>query len=190
MWLFVGLGNPGKEYEKNRHNVGFMAIDEIASRYTMAPFRSKFSGMIAEGQVAGEKVVFLKPQTYMNLSGNSVQLAAHFYKIAPENIVVFYDELDLAPGVLKVKKGGGSGGHNGIKSMDKCLSTQDYWRVRIGIGHPGDKNRVSGYVLSDFTKADYEWLDDLIPAIGKEADKIVSDSPQGFTNSLALRYKR
>jgi PTH1 family peptidyl-tRNA hydrolase len=190
MWLFVGLGNPGKEYEKNRHNVGFMAIDEIASRFCNAPFRSKFSGMIAEGRVANEKVVFLKPQTYMNLSGNSVQQAAHFYKIEPENIVVFYDELDLSPGQVKVKKGGGSGGHNGIKSMDKCLATPEYWRVRIGIGHPGDKRRVSGYVLSDFAKADYEWLDDLIPALGKEVDKIVSEGAQGFTNSLALRYKR
>lgn len=190
MWLFVGLGNPGKEYEKNRHNVGFMAVDEIASCYTMAPFRSKFSGMITEGKVAGEKVVFLKPQTYMNLSGNSVQLAAHFYKIPPENIVVFYDELDLAPGILKVKKGGGSGGHNGIKSIDKCLATPEYWRMRIGIGHPGDKNRVSGYVLNDFAKADYEWLDNLIPAIGKEADRIISEGAQGFTNALALRLKK
>ena len=190
MWLIVGLGNPGKEYEKNRHNVGFMAVDEIASRYTMAPFRAKFSGLIAEGQINGEKIVFLKPQTYMNLSGNSVQQAAHFYKIEPENIVVFYDELDLNPGQIKVKKAGGSGGHNGIKSMDKCLSTQEYWRVRIGIGHPGDKNRVSGYVLSDFAKADYEWLDELIPAIGKEADKFIADGAQAFTNALALRLKK
>lgn len=190
MWLIVGLGNPGAEYEKHRHNVGFMAVDEMASRYANAPFRSKFNGFITEGMIDGQKAFFLKPQTYMNLSGQSVQQAANFYKIDPEHIVVFYDELDLSPGQVKVKKGGGSGGHNGIKSIDSCLGDKEYWRVRIGIGHPGDKNRVSGYVLSNFPKSDYEWLDELLPAMGKEIGQFITEGVQAFTNALALRLRR
>jgi len=190
MRLIVGLGNPGTEYEKNRHNVGFMALDEMASRYAMAPYRKKFNGLVCEGLVNGEKVLFLKPQTFMNLSGQSVQQAASFYKIEPEAIVVFYDELDLLPGQLRIKKGGGSGGHNGIKSMDNCLGNKDYWRVRIGIGHPGDKNRVSSYVLSNFPKIDYDWLDDLLPALGKELPAFLKDGAQPYTNAVALRMPK
>jgi PTH1 family peptidyl-tRNA hydrolase len=189
MWLIVGLGNPGTEYEKQRHNVGFMAVDEIASRYSQAPFRKKFSGLVTDALIDTQKALILKPQTFMNLSGQSVQQAASFYKISSDKIIVIYDELDLLPGQVKVKQGGGSGGHNGIKSMDKCLENKDYWRVRIGIGHPGDKNRVSGYVLSNFPKADYDWLDDLLPAIGKEIGCFLKDGAQSFTNALALRMK-
>ncbi len=189
MWLIVGLGNPGAEYEKHRHNVGFMAVDEIASQHAMTPFKKKFRGLVTDAVINGEKTLLLKPHTFMNISGDSVQQAATFYKIPTDKIIVIYDELDLEPGKVKTKKGGGSGGHNGIKSIDQCLGNKDYWRLRIGIGHPGDKNRVSGYVLSNFPKADYDWLDDLLPAIGKEIGHFVKEGDQAFTNALALRMR-
>ena len=157
MFLVVGLGNPGAEYAATRHNVGFMAADVIHSRYNFSPFRAKFNGLMAEGQIEGEKVYLLKPQTFMNLSGNSVVQAAKFYKILPENIVVIHDDMDLPTDKIKAKQGGGSGGHNGIKSIDSCI-TPNYNRIRIGVGHPADKSgdKVINHVLSDFSKADKE----------------------------------
>lgn len=188
MWLFIGLGNPGKQYEGNRHNVGFMAVDAIAGKYDAAPFRKKFNGLLSEAVIEGEKVALLKPETFMNVSGQSVQPAMAFFKIPPENVVVFYDELDLPPGKIRVKQGGGSGGHNGIKSIDQSLGNKDYWRVRIGIGHPGDKNRVSGYVLSDFDKADKDWLGRLLPEIARYAGRLTArkGGAQDFMNAVTL----
>ena len=139
MWLIVGLGNPGGSYARNRHNIGFMAADEIVRRHCFSPWRSKYQGQIAEGTIAGEKVLVLKPETYMNLSGQSVAAAARFHKIPNGNVIALHDEIDLPPGKVRVKKGGGAAGHNGLKSIDAHLGN-DYWRVRLGIGHPGDKD--------------------------------------------------
>lgn len=173
MFLVVGLGNPGAEYAATRHNVGFMAADEIHRRYNFAPFKAKFDGLIAEGQINGEKVYLLKPQTYMNLSGNSVVKAAHFYKILPQNIVVIHDDMDLPTDKVKAKLGGGSGGHNGIKSIDAAI-TPNYNRIRIGVGHPQAKNEenVVHHVLSGFSKTDKENVEknidmavDLLPVL-------------------------
>lgn len=184
MFLFVGLGNPGTKYALNRHNIGFMAVDAFVHRHNFSGWSKKFQGEISTGTLDGEKVIMLKPQTFMNLSGQSVQAAAAFYKIAPENIIVFYDELDLLPGKIRVKKGGGSGGHNGIKSIDAHLG-QNYWRVRMGIGHPGEKHLVSNYVLADFAKADAQWLEDLLDAMAKHAPRIVVADMDGFMSKVA-----
>lgn len=184
MWLFVGLGNPGAKYQDNRHNIGFMAVDEIVRRHNFSSWAKKFQGEVSSGTLGDDKVLCLKPQTYMNLSGQSVQAAAAFYKIAPENIVVFYDELDLVPGKLRIKKAGGSGGHNGIKSIDEHLGP-DYWRVRMGIGHPGDKDMVSPYVLGDFAKADREWLEPLLDAVAKNAALMASGQGELFMTRVA-----
>ncbi|MCB1532536.1 MAG: aminoacyl-tRNA hydrolase [Alphaproteobacteria bacterium] len=189
MWLFVGLGNPGDKYAKNRHNVGFMAVDGIAGEYAFSPFRSKFQGLLSEGTIEGQKVAVLKPQTYMNESGRSIAAAAKFFKIAPERVVVFYDELDIEPGKLKVRQGGGAAGHNGIKSAMAHLPSPDFWRVRIGIGHPGDKNRVSGYVLSDFAKADQEWLERMLPGIAKFCGLLVNENSDDFMTRIAEEMK-
>jgi aminoacyl-tRNA hydrolase len=153
MKLFVGLGNPGAQYARNRHNIGFMAADAIAARHGFGPWRGKFQGEIAEGRLGTEKVLMLKPGTFMNLSGDSVRAAAQFYKIPPEDIVAFHDELDLAPGRVRVKTGGGHAGHNGLRSIAAHMGP-DFVRVRLGIGHPGDKRQVTAYVLGDFAKAD------------------------------------
>src|SRR5690606_24769741 len=163
MLLLVGLGNPGPKYENNRHNVGFLAVDAIARHHSFSPWSKKFQGLIAEGRLNDEKVLLLKPQTFMNLSGQSVGEAMRFHKIPPSDVVVLYDELDLAPGKVRVKVGGGAGGHNGIRSMDAHCG-KDYRRVRIGIGHPGAKELVHNYVLGDFAKADREWLEPLLDA--------------------------
>lgn len=186
MFLIVGLGNPGAKYAENRHNIGFMAVDEIHHRHGFAPFRSKFQGQIADGTIDGIKTLLLKPTTYMNESGRSVREVCQFYKIQEKDIVVIYDELDLAPGKVKVKTGGGSGGHNGIKSLDAHIG-KDYRRVRLGIGHPGDKNLVSGYVLRDFAKADSTWLEPLLEAVALSVDTLVKGEDANFTNKLALR---
>ena len=154
MHLWVGLGNPEPNMAKQRHNIGFMAIDRIAARHNFTPWRQRFRGLVAEGTLNGEKIIALKPLTYMNGSGESVQAAAAFFKLPPESITAFHDELDLIPGKVRVKKGGGAAGHNGLRSMDRMLGSPDYWRVRLGIGHPGDKERVLGWVLGDFAKAD------------------------------------
>ncbi|MEZ5879364.1 MAG: aminoacyl-tRNA hydrolase [Nitratireductor sp.] len=185
MRMLVGLGNPGEKYAGNRHNIGFMAADEIHRRHSFSPWRKKFKAEIADGEMAGEKVLLVKPQTMMNLSGESVGEALRFYKMATGDITVFYDELDLAPGKVRVKTGGGSGGHNGIKSIDAHCG-RDYARVRLGIGHPGDKARVTGHVLGDFAKSDREWLDPLLQAVADHAGLLVSGDQSTFMNRVAL----
>ncbi|MEL6477093.1 MAG: aminoacyl-tRNA hydrolase [Pseudomonadota bacterium] len=184
MQLFVGLGNPGAKYARNRHNIGWMALDEIARGF--GPWRSKFQGEIAEGRLGTAKILLLKPQTFMNLSGQSVGEAMRFYKLTPAEITVFHDELDLAPGKCRVKTGGGHAGHNGLRSLHQHIGP-DYIRVRLGIGHPGDKEKVPGYVLHDFAKADDAWLDPLIAGIGDGAAKLAEGDPAGFQNAVALR---
>ena len=185
MLLIVGLGNPGSQYARNRHNVGFMAADAIARRHSFSGFSKKFRGEIAEGTLAGEKALVIKPMTFMNLSGDSVGEAMRFYKLKPADIIVIHDELDLAPGKLKLKTGGGNGGHNGLKSIDAHCG-KDYKRLRIGIGHPGHKDRVNPHVLGDFAKADAEWLDPLLDAIADHAELIASGDDAGFLNKIAL----
>ncbi|MEM8839559.1 MAG: aminoacyl-tRNA hydrolase [Pseudomonadota bacterium] len=186
MFLVVGLGNPGPKYASNRHNIGFMAADEIARRHNFSPYRSKFQGEVAEGQIGNAKALILKPGTYMNESGRSVGDAARFYKIDPSDILVIYDELDLAPGKVRIKTGGGSGGHNGIKSIDAHIG-KDYRRLRLGIGNPGNKAQVSNYVLGDFAKADQTWLDPLLYAIADCADELAKGEDANFTNRLRLK---
>jgi len=188
MWILVGLGNPGKEYEDNRHNVGFMVIDEIAREYGLPAFKSKFEGEIVEGRIGEEKVVLVKPMTYMNLSGQCVQKVARFYKVTPNRIVAFHDELDLAAGKMRVKKGGGAAGHNGLKSMDAHLNSQDYWRVRLGIGHPGDKDRVTGHVLGDFSKAEKQWLPDWIEALAKNVPLLIGGKNEDYMTKVAADF--
>ncbi len=188
MWLLVGLGNPGKDYQNNRHNIGFMAIEEIAREYGFPAFRKKFDGELSEGRIAGKRVALLKPQTFMNLSGQSVGPAASYFKVTLNQIIIFHDELDLAPGKLRVKKGGGHGGHNGLKSTDAHLSSQDYWRVRLGIGHPGDKERVTGHVLGDFSKAEQKWLPDWLGVIAKHTPSLVEGKPEDFMTSVARDF--
>ncbi len=183
MRLVVGLGNPGAGYAKNRHNIGFMAADAFVRRHSFGPWRAKFQGQLAEGMVAGDKVLVLKPETYMNLSGQSVAAAMRFHKIALADLVVLHDELDLPPGRLRVKKGGGAGGHNGLKSIDAHLG-QDYWRVRIGIGHPGDKDRVTGHVLSDFHKAEEAWLAPMLDAMADALPLLLAGSDTQFMNKV------
>lgn len=185
MLVFAGLGNPGAQYARNRHNAGYMAVDAIARRHSFSPWTKKFKGLIAEGQLAGEKIVLIKPQTFMNLSGDSVGEALRFYKLTPSDLVVFYDELDLAPGKVRVKTGGGAGGHNGIRSLDQHVG-KDYRRVRIGIGHPGVKELVHSYVLGDFAKSDRVWLEPLIDAIGEHAGLLAKGDDAGFMNKLTL----
>jgi PTH1 family peptidyl-tRNA hydrolase len=184
MILLVGLGNPGSDYARNRHNIGFMAADAIVRRHSFGPWRSKFQGEFTEGVIGGEKVLALKPQTYMNLSGQSVAAAARFLKVPVDDIVVLHDELDIAPGRLKVKRGGGAGGHNGLKSIDSHLG-QNYRRVRLGIGHPGDKDLVSGYVLHDFAKADEAWLVPLLDAVADTFPMLVAGDDSGFMTRVA-----
>lgn len=185
MLLLVGLGNPGAEYARNRHNIGFMAVEEIARRHGFGPWRKRFQGQTADGTVGGEKVIALEPLTFMNLSGQSVAGALQFFKLKPENVVVIHDELDLPPGKIRVKKGGGHGGHNGLRSIDAHLG-KEYWRIRLGIGHPGDKDRVSGYVLHDFAKAEQSWLDPLIDAVADAFPLVVKGQPENFMNKVTL----
>lgn len=189
MYLLVGLGNPGKEYSKNRHNIGFMTVDEIARNHHFPAFKSKFQGEYSEGLLAGQKVMILKPQTYMNESGQSVGKVAKFYKIPLKKIIVIYDELDIPFKRVKTKQGGGSGGHNGIKSIDAHLGNKDYWRVRMGIDHPGDKNRVSGYVLSDFNKVEQAALEEYIYAVVKHTDLLLDDNKDDFTTRVSEYLK-
>lgn len=184
MILLVGLGNPGEKYERTRHNIGFMAVDEIADALSFGPERSKHQGILREGTVGIEKVITLKPQTYMNESGRSVAAVAKFYKLDPSEIIVFHDELDLVPGKLRMKTGGGHAGHNGLRSIHAHLG-EAYRRVRLGIGHPGDKSKVSGYVLRDFAKADGEWLGPLLAAMAREATWLVKGEDQRFQTAVA-----
>lgn len=185
MHIIAGLGNPGSKYARNRHNVGFMAADAIARRHSFSPWTKKFRAEIAEGTLGGEKVLLVKPQTFMNASGESVGEAMRFYKLAPSDIIVLYDELDLAPGKLRIKTGGGTGGHNGIRSLDSHIG-KDYRRVRIGIGHPGDKALVHNWVLGDFAKVDSTWLDPLLDAIADNAAMLVKGEDNSFMNKAAL----
>lgn len=183
MLLLVGLGNPGEKYKRHRHNVGFMAIDAIADAMRFGPARNKFQAEMREGDIAGEKAIALKPQTFMNESGQSVGAAMRFYKLSPAAVVVFHDELDLEAGKIRAKLGGGNAGHNGLRSIDEHIGA-DFRRVRIGIGHPGDKTRVTGHVLGDFAKADYEWLDPLLAAVAKSASFLV-DGDARFATAVA-----
>jgi PTH1 family peptidyl-tRNA hydrolase len=188
MLLFAGLGNPGAKYANHRHNAGFMAADAIARRHDFSPLSRKFQAEIAEGKLAGEKVILIKPQTFMNLSGQAVGEAMRFYKLEPSALTVFYDEIDLAAGKVRVKTGGGAGGHNGIRSLDQHIG-KDYRRVRIGIGHPGVKELVHGHVLSDFAKADREWLDPLLDAIAASAELLAKGDDSSFMNRVTLTVR-
>jgi PTH1 family peptidyl-tRNA hydrolase len=184
--LFVGLGNPGAQYARNRHNVGFMAVEAIAAAHGFGPWRGKFQGEIAEGRLGPEKVLLLKPGTYMNLSGDAVQAALRFYKLEPADLCVFHDELDLPPGRVRLKSGGGHAGHNGLRSIDAHVGPA-FRRVRIGIGHPGDKRLVSPYVLGDFAKADADWIDDLLRGIADGAPALAAGDDAGFLAAVNRR---
>lgn len=186
MQIFVGLGNPGAKYERNRHNIGFMALDRIAEDHGFGPWKSKFQGQISEGRLGGDKVLLLKPETFMNLSGQSVGEAMRFYKLTSQDVTVFHDELDLAPGKCRVKMGGGHAGHNGLRSIHAHI-TEAYQRIRLGIGHPGRKELVSAYVLHDFAKADEEWLDNLLRGICDGAPDLARGENGKFQNAVALR---
>ena len=186
MKLFVGLGNPGAKYAKNRHNIGFMAMDRIADDHGFSPWRSKFQGVISEGRLGSTKVALLKPETFMNNSGQSVGEAMRFYKLEPDDVTVFHDELDLAPGKCRVKTAGGHAGHNGLRSLHRHI-TPEYQRVRIGIGHPGHKDAVSYYVLHDFAKDDWDWIDDLLRGISDGAGELAGGDAGRFMNAVSLR---
>ena len=185
MQLFVGLGNPGGKYAHHRHNIGFMVVDAIADAHGFGPWRRKFQAEVAEGRLGGGKVLLVKPQTFMNLSGQSVGEAMRYLKLSPENLWIFHDELDLAPGKLRVKQGGGHAGHNGLRSLHQHVGAE-YNRVRMGIGHPGHKDLVSAYVLHDFARADRDWLTPLLAAVGREADRLAAGDAPGFLNAVAL----
>ena len=185
MKLIVGLGNPGAKYARNRHNIGFMAVDEIASAHGFSPWRAKFQGQVSEGRIGSDKVILLKPETFMNLSGQAVGEAARFHKIAPADVIVFHDELDLAPAKIRVKTGGGHAGHNGLRSIHQHIGP-DYDRVRMGVGHPGHKDAVAGYVLRDFPKADADWLDDELRGIADGVAHLVAGDSAKFLNTIGL----
>lgn len=185
MRLFVGLGNPGAKYARNRHNIGFMAVDEIARHHGFSPWRRRFQGETSEGTLGSERVILLKPTTYMNESGRSVQEAASFFKIAPGDVTVFHDELELPPGKVRVKIGGGIAGHNGLRSISAHIGN-DYRRVRLGIGHPGVKELVHGHVLSDFAKADNDWVATLCDAVAEHAALVAKGTDATFANRVHL----
>lgn len=188
MLLLVGLGNPGGDYARNRHNIGFMAVDEIVRRHSFQPFRSKFSGELAEGRIGSQKVLALKPKTFMNESGRSVVAAALFYKIPPEDIFVIHDELDLEGGKIRVKSGGGHAGHNGLRSIHAHVG-EGYRRLRMGIGHPGDKSKVTSHVLKDFAKTDKEWLEPVLESVADHIGLALDGDDAGFLNKVALDVK-
>ncbi len=188
MKLFVGLGNPGAKYAGNRHNIGFMALDRIAADHGFSPWKRAFQGLASEGRLGSEKILLLKPETFMNLSGQSVHAAASFHKISPVEITVFHDELDLPPAKIKSKIGGGHAGHNGLRSIHAHLG-EGYARIRLGIGHPGHKDAVADYVLHDFTKADQGWLDDLLRGISDGIAELVAGDAARFLNAVALRMQ-
>lgn len=183
MKLLVGLGNPGSKYARHRHNVGFMALDRIAERHGFGPWRKRFSGLTAESEVAGTKVLLLKPETYMNDSGQSVGEAMRYLKLTESDVVAFHDEIDLAPGKLKIKVGGGNAGHNGLRSLTAHIGN-DYMRVRIGVGHPGVKELVHGWVLRDFAKVDSEWLEPLLDAIADAAGRLATGDEARFLTDV------
>jgi peptidyl-tRNA hydrolase, PTH1 family len=185
MFLFVGLGNPGTKYQHNRHNVGFMAVDEIVRRHSFSSWRKKFQAEVSDGVIDGEKILVMKPQTYMNESGRAVGEAVRFHDIPLTQVYVFYDELDLEPGKVRVKLGGGAAGHNGIRSTAAHLGP-DFKRVRIGIGHPGVQDMVMPHVLGDFSKADGEWLSKLLPGMADEVPLLVDGKDEKFQSKVAL----
>ena len=184
MLLLVGLGNPGPKHEKNRHNIGFLAVDEIVRRHGFGPWRARFQSEVSEGRLAGEKVLVLKPQTYMNESGRAVGEALRFFKLEPEEVFVLYDEIDLAPAKLRVKRGGGTAGHNGLRSLNAHIGP-DFWRLRLGVGHPGHKELVHRHVLSDFSKAEWPAMEKLIDAVAAELPKLLSGDDGSFMSRVA-----
>ncbi len=186
MQLWVGLGNPGAKYAGNRHNIGFMALDRIAAEHGFPPFKARFQGALSEGRIGAARVILLKPETFMNLSGQSVGEAMRFYKLDPDVVTVWHDELDLAPFRVRLKQGGGHAGHNGLRSIHAHIG-EGYPRVRLGIGHPGHKDRVAGYVLSDFAKAEGDGMDDLLRGIADGAPLLAAGDGPGFLNAIALR---
>ena len=186
MQIWVGLGNPGAQYALQRHNVGFMAADIIAEVHDFTPWTKKFRSLICEGRIGRDKILLVKPQTFMNASGDAVQQALAFYKLDTDALTVFHDELDLAPMKVKVKQGGGTAGHNGLRSIDAHLGP-DFRRVRVGIGHPGHKDRVTGYVLGNYAKSEMEPLSDLLAAISAEADWLANGDDVRFMNEIARR---
>ena len=186
MKLIVGLGNPGTKYQGNRHNIGFMAVDRIAADHGLGPWKARFQGLVAEGRLDQTRVTLLKPQTFMNLSGQSVGEAMRYLKLTPADVIVLHDELDLAPGKARLKQGGGHAGHNGLRSIHQHIGAE-YGRVRLGIGHPGHKDRVSPYVLSDFAKAEQEGLDDLLRGISDGAPMLAAGDGPRFLNAVAAR---
>lgn len=186
MKLLVGLGNPGSDYAGHRHNIGYMAVDRIAADHGFGPWKRAFKGLVSEGRLGADKVVLLKPETFMNASGQSVQAAMAFYKLAIGDITVFHDELDLAPGKCRVKVGGGHAGHNGLRSIHANIG-EAYGRVRLGIGHPGHKDAVAAYVLHNFAKAEQDWLDDLLRGISDGAPSLADGDGGRFMNAVALR---
>ena len=185
MLLLVGLGNPGPRYAGNRHNIGYMAVDEIVRRHGFGPWRGRFQGQMAEGRMAGLKLLALKPETYMNESGRSVGEALRFYKLEPEALLVFHDEIDLRFGKVKVKRGGGPGGHNGLRSIDAHIG-QDYRRVRLGVGHPGHKDLVHPHVLKDFSKDEEKTVDKLLDAVAGELPKLLAGDDGAFMSRIAF----
>ena len=188
IWLFAGLGNPGNKYRNNRHNIGFMATDRIAEDFGFSSFRSKFHSEFSEGTIKDRKVILLKPQTYMNNSGQGVAAAARFYKIPPEKIFAFHDEIDLESGKVRVKKGGGNAGHNGLRSIEDHLGTPDFWRVRLGVGRPVH-GEVHDYVLGDFSKHEQEWLAPFIGAVSRHCWYLLEGRDNEFMSKVALDTK-
>lgn len=188
MKLFVGLGNPGAKYARNRHNVGYMAVERIAERHDLGPWRRRFQGETADGTFGGERLLLLKPTTYMNDSGRAVGEAHRFLKIPVGDIYVFHDEIDLAPGKIKVKTGGGNAGHNGLRSLTAHIGNE-YKRVRIGVGHPGVKDAVAHYVLHDFAKVEYEWLEPLFDAIAGSARFLAQGDSARFLSHVAQELR-
>ncbi|MCK5546128.1 MAG: aminoacyl-tRNA hydrolase [Rhodospirillaceae bacterium] len=184
MRLIVGLGNPGEKYAHNRHNIGFMAADEIVRRHGFSPWRAKFQGELSEGSIGTEKVLVIKPQTFMNESGRSVAEIAKFYKIDTSDVIVLHDELDLAPGKVRIKHGGGHAGHNGLRSLHGLIG-EGYGRIRLGIGHPGDKDRVTGHVLNDFAKSDAKWLEPLLVEVADSIDLLFVGKDADFITNIA-----
>ncbi|MGI9434000.1 MAG: aminoacyl-tRNA hydrolase [Geminicoccaceae bacterium] len=189
MLLIVGLGNPGADYARHRHNIGFMAVDAIAEAYRFSSWRSKFSSHISEGQLGGTKVMLQKPDTYMNRSGQAVAQVANFFKLTLDDLLVLHDELDLAPGKVRIKTGGGVAGHNGLRSIASSIGSKDFKRVRIGIGHPGDKARVTGHVLGNFSGQDRNWLSPLLDAMVAAAPLLTEGDDAGYMNKIALMTK-
>jgi PTH1 family peptidyl-tRNA hydrolase len=188
MRLVVGLGNPGARYARNRHNIGFMAVDAIARRHGAQSFRSRFGGELAEASIGGERALLLKPQTFMNVSGESVGETARFFKILPSEIFVIHDEIDLRAGKLRVKLGGGSAGHNGLRSLDALLGP-DYWRARIGVGHPGAKELVQPYVLQNFPSEELAgWVQPLLSAMADTISLLLAGAPDAFMSEVARRF--